>query len=175
VKKIILASAADWHAWADERCIPEPNSGCHLWLGSLNDNGRPTASVGGTSGNAFRLFWQGVNGPIPDGLYLCHRCDNTSCINLAHGFLGTAEDNARDCARKGRQWLQKRSGFENPNAKLTPEMIAYAERVYIPHDRQFGLTALSRRFGIGRNMIAAALAGRSFKDRAIAAAEASAS
>lgn len=170
MKKLTLTIPQDWIEWADARSMPEPNTGCHLWTGSLNDKLRPTASVGGSFGNAFRLLWEGVNGPIPDGLYLCHRCDNPSCINLDHGFLGTPADNARDCANKGRQWLQNRDGFANPNAKITPDLLAYFRSVHVPRHPRFGLRALSREHGIGRNMIAAALAGRSFKtDRAIAA------
>jgi len=170
MKKIVLNTPADWLGWAGDRSIPEPNTGCHLWTASLNDHGRPTASVGGASGKAFRLLWEGVNGAIPDGLYLCHRCDQPACVNLEHGFLGTPGDNSRDMANKGRQWVQKIDPFSNPNAKITPSLLAYFKAVYVPHHRQFGLRALSRAHGIGRNMIADAICGRSF-DRAIAAAE----
>jgi hypothetical protein len=172
MKKIILNTPRDWIDWADARSMPEPNTGCHLWTGSLNDKQRPTASVGGSFGNAFRLLWEGVNGPIPEGIYLCHRCDNPSCVNLGHGFLGTPSDNAKDCASKGRQWLHNLDGFANPNAKITPELLAHFRAVYRPRHPQFGLSALSRQHGIGRNMIAAAMRGHSFKsDRAIEACD----
>ena len=45
---------------------------------------------------------QSVNGPIPDGLFACHTCDNPPCVNTAHLFLGTTRDNALDAKRKGR-------------------------------------------------------------------------
>lgn len=155
--KIELLAPSDWLAWADARSVPEPNTGCHLWLGSLSDAGRPTVSVGGKSGNAFRLLWQGVNGAIPDGLYLCHRCDNPPCINLAHGFLGTAKVNSRDMAAKGRQWLQRSSRYDNPNAKLTPEDVAYIKSVYSPSSRRYGARALGRKFGVQRETIRRAI------------------
>ncbi len=44
---------------------------------------------------------------MPDGLYICHTCDNRRCINPKHLFLGTAQDNMNDCIAKGRN----RSGF----------------------------------------------------------------
>ena len=172
-KRINLVKRDDWMEWLEKRSMPEPNTGCLLWTASLSDQNRPHAAVGGRIGNAFRLLWEGVNGPIPDGLYLCHRCDNPACVNLDHGFLGTPGDNARDCAKKGRQWLQSRSGFDNPNAKITPELLVWLKANYRPRHPIYGARALSRRLHIGRNMLMAAINGRSFKnfDRAILAAE----
>lgn len=51
---------------------------------------------------AHRVAWEEANGPIPDGMLVCHTCDNRRCLNVEHMFLGTNEDNLHDMAEKGR-------------------------------------------------------------------------
>jgi hypothetical protein len=78
-----------------------PN-GCWEWVrgrtrqgyGKLNRNGKRWA--------AHRFIWTFVNGPIPNGIHVLHKCDNPPCINPDHLWLGTHTDNMRDKVRKGR-------------------------------------------------------------------------
>lgn len=91
--------------------IPEPNSGCFIWLGATNPDGYGNVRVGSrTDGTrrqlkAHRAAWSAFVGEIPDGVHVLHRCDNPACINPEHLFLGTHTDNMRDMVAKGRAVL----------------------------------------------------------------------
>jgi hypothetical protein len=77
-------------------------NGCIEWTGSVDKDGYGRTAVKARKVYVHRLAWELANGPIPDGLLVCHRCDNPTCINVAHLFLGTPRDNTRDAMQKGR-------------------------------------------------------------------------
>ncbi len=86
----------------DKYAIPEPNTGCWLWIGNAHYFGYGKLTVEGKTRSATRLQWERFNGPIPNGLFVLHKCDVPSCVNPDHLFLGTAQDNIDDSIKKGR-------------------------------------------------------------------------
>lgn len=73
-----------------------------------------------------RLSWILANGPIPDGLWVLHHCDVPLCVNPAHLFLGTVQDNKRDEVAKGRQLR----GTAHPSSKCDPETVRRVRWLY---------------------------------------------
>ncbi len=93
---------------------------CFEWTAAHDSHGYGQIDKVGTH----RVAWELAHGPIPDGLYVCHHCDNPGCVNPAHLFLGTQKDNIHDALGKGR--LKSpfgKSGEKNLNAKLTNDHV----------------------------------------------------
>lgn len=100
------------------------SDGCWTWTAAINKRwGYGAFREGGKTLRAHRVAWALTNGPIPDGLFACHHCDNPSCVNPSHIFLGTCSDNAKDMAAKGRSTL----GDRNPS-RLYPDRVARGDR-----------------------------------------------
>lgn len=88
---------------------------CWVWKGYINESGYGLARLNKNQTRAHRVSWEIHHGKIPEGIFVCHKCDNPPCVNPSHLFLGTNQDNIQDKVNKGR------SG--RPNAKLKPSDI----------------------------------------------------
>ena len=106
-------------------------SGCWNFTGSKDKNGYGV--FGFRQRRIHRVSYEFYVGKIPDGLFVCHKCDNPSCFNPDHLFLGTPKDNMIDKSIKGR--ASKFPGEKNPAAKLTNK-----QRSEIFELRENGLT-----------------------------------
>jgi hypothetical protein len=76
-------------------------------------NGYGTVWVNGKNKRAHRHAWEKANGPIPDGLLVCHRCNNKACVNPDHLYLGTCAENLADAKRDGLMNWPKGEGHWN--------------------------------------------------------------
>lgn len=134
---------------------------CWIWMGSIN-NGYGYGSVGGSKKlgtrrmQAHRLSWILHHGPIPDGLLVCHKCDNPPCVCPTHLFIGTQTDNLKDSYVKGRKIpprpkLEDRPrGEKMPNHKLTWTKVDNIRRLY---KEGISRAELGRQFGVSSPVI----------------------
>jgi len=76
--------------------------GCIEWTKSRKKNGYGLIFIGGKKKFAHRHYYELKHGPIPPGMFVCHKCDNPACYNVDHLFLGTPQDNMDDMKKKGR-------------------------------------------------------------------------
>lgn len=126
----------------DQMSIPEPNSGCWLWIGGTDAYGYARYGRAGLV-KVHRLSFELAKGPIPEGMSVCHKCDTRSCVNPDHLFAGTPMENTHDMMRKNRYPL----GERHPAAKIND--IA-AERIRRDTRPQ---AVVAAEFGISPSMV----------------------
>lgn len=160
---------------------------CWLWTGSVRGYGYGQFWFNSRNRPTHRISWELAHGEIPDGLLVCHRCDNPICVNPKHLFLGTQQDNIDDKTRKGRQAIGDRNGvythpekrpFGERNARYThPENTAHGEahgrhkltelqvreirQLYI--EKGISQRQLARMFGITKTHVRRIVRGENWK------------
>ena len=138
--------------------------GCWEWQGYIRPSGYGDVGVPGESRTegAHRASWLIHEGPIPDGMFVCHHCDNPRCVRPDHLFLGTSQDNMDDMWAKGRG--SRLYGSRSPGAKLTLAEVEEIRRRHVagihPARRTGGSsTELAREFGITRQYVGQLVSG----------------
>lgn len=123
-------------------------SGCWVWTGGQHGGGYGGFVIDGRKQLAHRIAYELVRGTIPDGLCVCHHCDNRGCVRPSHLFLGTKRENTRDMLRKGR--ARKPCGEAHFRTTLTADQVRSIRRA-ITDGEQTSL--LASRFGVSRSTI----------------------
>jgi hypothetical protein len=130
---------------------------CIEYTGYLDDCGYGITG----KGRAHRVAWSAVHGPIPTGLHVLHRCDNPSCINVEHLFLGTNQDNVADRDSKNRQARQH--GSSNGRSFLTDEKVRRIKTLL--KQGKSSLNAIAKEYNVCKSTIVHIKMGRTWREQ----------
>jgi len=130
----------------------QKGEGCWVWRGAgAPSYGRIQAGGKGSALlSASRVSWELERGPIPEGQWVLHHCDNPSCVRPDHLFLGSQSDNILDCVSKGRHVAPQ--GERNGMARLTDDHVK-SIKALLADGR--GGTEVAKRFGVSPALISA--------------------
>ena len=132
------------------------DSGCWLWTGSTHKQGYGKISFRGKTQPSHRISYELFNGSIPKNMMVCHKCDNTKCVNPRHLFLGTAMDNMQDKVSKGRHKGAKQGSLHH-KSKLTEFAV---KEIINSNMNQYQLAEIH---GVSQSTISSIKAGKKWR------------
>ena len=135
---------------------------CWEWKGSILLCGYGQFRFMGKMAKAHRVAWILLVGEIPDGLLVLHHCDNRSCVNPDHLFLGTYSDNMQDAYAKDRMVIPDTSGENNGRAKLTWNDVNTIRELYATGE--FFQRELGERYGVKQRTISNIITEQNWKE-----------
>lgn len=128
-----------------ERSKPD-QSGCWIYQKSTLKSGYGRWKIDGKTRLAHRVAYAIAKGDIPDGMCICHACDNRACVNPSHLFIGTHEDNSQDMVRK------KRHGNKGAERATAPRKLSWNDVEEI-RNSALATAELARIFGISHDHV----------------------
>lgn len=154
-----IASGPRPRAWLLSRVVQDGD--CWLWTGDLSRRGgygRVYLGIDSTGKKRFEsaavAFYREFVGPIPDGGWMLHRCDNPPCVNPDHLFVGSHRENMRDMVEKGRST----KGTRRPSTSKLNEEDVRAIRASTESQRK-----LAARYGVDGSTICRIRTGQRHK------------
>jgi hypothetical protein len=130
------------------------DTGCWEWTGHIMKKGYGQIGFMKKVILVHRASYETFVGKIPNGMFVCHKCDNPKCFNPNHLFVGTSQDNINDMVRKGRQRSLK--GEASGQAKLTNKQVEEIRKTHIktyPGGRGSNTAELADKFNITKSYI----------------------
>lgn len=145
---------------------------CWEYTGAITSTGYGQSWMNGKVMTAHRAMWTLTFGPIPEKMFVCHKCDNRKCCNPEHLFLGTQKDNIQDMFKKGRGWdgdknyMRKnpekiRKGSDQSKAKLTEKLVAELRMRRMVSGETY--TSMARELSMDKSVIRRAVLGIGWK------------
>lgn len=142
------------------RVVIKSDDECWEWIGNKSHNGYGTMAIShGVMIRAHRLSWMLCCGDLQKDILVLHHCDNPSCVNPKHLFIGTHKDNAVDAKVKGRWTRGEKSG----RSKLKESDVKLIRERYKNKERNLTKKA-SKEFGVSTSAIKFILYGRNWKE-----------
>ena len=142
-----------------EKVKKSKNGGCWEWQACKCSLGYGNFWNGTKLVSAHRFSYEIYVGNIPEGLFVCHTCDNPGCVNPAHLFLGTQQDNVQDMYNKNRQPYLK--GEKNPNCKITEDTAKAILKEL--NGKRKGYKKIAKKFKVSVGVVAKISIGKTWK------------
>jgi hypothetical protein len=124
---------------------------CWLWTGNKTKFGYGFFKLNNKNRLAHRVSYEIYKGGIPVKMCICHKCDNPSCVNPTHLFLGTQKENVADALQKSRHKIPDNRGENCGHAKLNWDKVTQIRKIYKNESTSMASIALA--FGVSRSAV----------------------